>query len=101
MYRIAPSGGELHRLDVDLEQPNGLCFSLDEKLLYVNDSPGRRIFVYEVLADGSVSAPLDSGHAPSFIPFAQAPLPTAAPSATSSVTSTNTPNITTLRYGAI
>ena len=55
VYRIDPAGGELQRLNVDLEQPNGLCFSLDEKLLYVNDSPGRRIFVYDVLIDGSVS----------------------------------------------
>lgn len=55
VYRIDPRTGELQRLEVGLEQPNGLCFSLDEKLLYVNDSPGRRIFVYNVELDGSVS----------------------------------------------
>lgn len=53
VYRIDPDGG-LARLAVDLEQPNGLCFSLDESLLYVNDSPRRRIHVHRVLEDGSV-----------------------------------------------
>jgi gluconolactonase len=56
VYRMGPAGGELQRLAVDLEQPNGLCFGLDEKQLYVNDSPGRRIFVYDVQPDGTVTA---------------------------------------------
>ena len=34
--------------------PNGLCFSRDERLLYVNDSPNYKIFVYEVQPDGSL-----------------------------------------------
>lgn len=54
VYRIDPAGGPLQRLDIDLEQPNGLCFSVDEKQLYVNNSPGRCIFVYDVLGDGTV-----------------------------------------------
>ena len=29
----------LNRLADDFEQPNGLCLSLDEKRLFVNDSP--------------------------------------------------------------
>jgi len=49
------------------------------------------VYLYN-LADGSVSAPLDSGHAPSFIPFAQAPLPTAAPAATMPPSATRDPN---------
>ena len=56
VYRLDPDTGELQRLRVDLEQPNGLCFSLDESLLYVNDSPRKRIHVFRVLADGSVDA---------------------------------------------
>lgn len=55
VYRIAPDGG-LSRLAVTLEQPNGLCFSLDESLLYVNDSPRKRIHVHRVRKDGSVDA---------------------------------------------
>lgn len=54
VYRIDPQGGSLVRLAPRLEQPNGLCFSLDESLLYVNDSPRKRIHVYAVLPDGSV-----------------------------------------------
>ena len=55
VYRIDASSGLLARLAVELEQPNGLCFSPDEQLLYVNDSPRKRIHVHDVLADGSVS----------------------------------------------
>jgi gluconolactonase len=64
VYRIAPASGEPQRLAVDLEQPNGLCFSLDEKQLYVNDSPGRRIFVYDVQPDGTVTAGRLFAHTP-------------------------------------
>lgn len=35
-------------------QPNGLCFSPDESLLYVNDTIQTNIRVYEVRADGSL-----------------------------------------------
>src|SRR5690348_7035106 len=38
VYRIPPGGGELQLLVDDFAQPNGLCFSLDESLLYVNDT---------------------------------------------------------------
>ena len=56
VYRIDPASGALQRLAVDLEQPNGLCFNLDESLLYVNDSPRKRIHVHRVLPDGTVDA---------------------------------------------
>ena len=32
--------------------PNGLCFSPDESLLYINDTPRAHIKVYDVNADG-------------------------------------------------
>jgi len=35
--------------------PNGLCFSPDESLLYVNDTPNALIRVYDVAADGSLA----------------------------------------------
>ena len=38
----------------EFEQPNGLCFSPDESLLYVNDSPRAEIKVFDVAADGSL-----------------------------------------------
>ena len=39
----------------EFEMPNGLCFSPDESLLYINDTPNARIRVYDVAADGSLS----------------------------------------------
>lgn len=54
VYRIDPHTGDLDRLSPRLEQPNGLCFSLDESLLYVNDSPRKQIHVFPVLADGTL-----------------------------------------------
>jgi gluconolactonase len=57
VYRIPPGGGDPD-LVVDrdeFEQPNGLCFSPDESLLYVNDSPRAHIKVYDAAADGSLS----------------------------------------------
>ncbi len=35
--------------------PNGLCFSADEKILYVNDSPAYKIWAFDVHPDGSLS----------------------------------------------
>ncbi|MES2561220.1 MAG: SMP-30/gluconolactonase/LRE family protein, partial [Pseudomonadota bacterium] len=37
VYRISPDGSDLTLLIDDFEQPNGLCFSLDEKQLFIND----------------------------------------------------------------
>src|ERR1700758_1227618 len=56
VYRIAPGGGE-PRLLVDrylFEQPNGLCFSPDERQLYVNDTVQTLIRVFDVRPDGSL-----------------------------------------------
>jgi gluconolactonase len=57
VYRLPPDGGDLQLLvDRDLfEQPNGLCLSRDEKLLYVNDSAKKLIRVFNVAPDGSLS----------------------------------------------
>lgn len=64
VYRVAPDGGEPQRLSPELEQPNGLCFSLDERLLYVNDSPRRQIHVYPVHTDGSLGSGRLFAHLP-------------------------------------
>jgi gluconolactonase len=57
VYRIPPSGGAPQLLVArDLfEQPNGLCFSPDEKRLYVNDSAKALIRVFDVAPDGSLA----------------------------------------------
>ncbi|MEX0345425.1 MAG: isochorismatase family protein [Rhizobiaceae bacterium] len=58
VFRIKPgqSGGE-PELVVDRYQfsmPNGLCFSPDEKLLYINDTEQANIRVFEVNDDGTL-----------------------------------------------
>jgi len=42
VYRIDTSG-ELTLLASDFEQPNGLCFNLDESVLYVADTPRQHV----------------------------------------------------------
>jgi gluconolactonase len=57
VFRLPPGGGE-PALVVDkdeYEQPNGLCFSPDESLLYINDTPKAWIKVYDVGSDGTLS----------------------------------------------
>ncbi len=56
VFRIPPSGGQ-PQLVVDrslFDMPNGLCFSPDEKLLYINDTTQALIRVFEVNGDGSL-----------------------------------------------
>jgi gluconolactonase len=59
VFRIPPGqvGGE-PQLVVDRYQfsmPNGLCFSPDEKLLYINDTEQANIRVFDVETDGKLS----------------------------------------------
>lgn len=59
VYRIDPSQpGADPNLMVDrytFTQPNGLCFSPDERLLYINDTGQTNIRVYDVTAEGGLS----------------------------------------------
>ncbi len=57
VFRIAPGGGDPQLVveQDEYEQPNGLCFSPDESLLYINDTPKAWIKVYDVGSDGSLS----------------------------------------------
>jgi gluconolactonase len=57
VYRIPPGGGQddLQLLVDDFKQPNGLCFSPDESLLYVNDTERAHIRVFDVGADHKLS----------------------------------------------
>jgi gluconolactonase len=56
VYMIPPDG-ELQLIveEDEFEQPNGLCFSPDESLLYINDTPNALIRVYDVNADGTIT----------------------------------------------
>src|SRR3954465_11168483 len=61
VYRIPPEGGDPQLLVDDFDQPNGLCFSPDESLLYVNDTDNAHIRVFDVgpnhkLSNGRVFA---------------------------------------------
>lgn len=56
VYRVVP--GSEPKLVVDrnlFDQPNGLCFSPDEELLYVNDTVQALIRVFDVNSDGTLS----------------------------------------------
>jgi gluconolactonase len=55
VYRIPPGGGDLQLLVDDFEQPNGLCFSPDESLLYINDTPRAHIRVFDRRDDGRIA----------------------------------------------
>jgi len=55
VYRITPEG-VLKRLAADIERPNGIQFSPDEKVLYVANTLGEHVLAYDVVADGSVGA---------------------------------------------
>ena len=69
VYRIDPSTGDVAILIDDLEGPNGIAFSPDEKILYVVESlakPHRRIWAYDVVPPPSegnrgVPPPLGGG----------------------------------------
>lgn len=55
VYRVAPGGTSLALLADDFGQPNGLCFSLDEKQLYVNDTDRQHIRLFDVRDDGTLA----------------------------------------------
>ena len=59
VFRIPPGGGQ-DELDLavgedEFDMPNGLCFSPDESLMYINDTPRAHIKVFDVNADGTLS----------------------------------------------
>ncbi len=55
VYRIPAGGGDLQLLVDDFAQPNGLCFTADESLLYINDTDRAHIRVFDVGADHQLS----------------------------------------------
>jgi gluconolactonase len=54
VFRLPPDGKEVSLVIEDCVYPNGLAFSPDESLLYVNDSRLGIIRMFDVRADGSV-----------------------------------------------
>ncbi len=51
-YRLDPESRELTLLVDDFDQPNGLCFSLDESQLFINDTMRAHIRVFDVNGEG-------------------------------------------------
>jgi gluconolactonase len=54
LFYITPAG-ELKRLANDIDRPNGVQLSKDEKVLYVANTLGEHVLAYDVAADGSIS----------------------------------------------
>jgi gluconolactonase len=54
VYRLEPDRGEPQLVIDDFAQPNGLCFSPDESLLYINDTDRAHIRVFDLAADGTI-----------------------------------------------
>jgi len=54
VYRILPDG-KLELLVDDFDRPNGLAFSPDESILYIDDSPRRHVRAFDVRSDGSLT----------------------------------------------
>ncbi len=54
LYRVPPGGGdcELVAPKDEFGHPNGLCFSPDETILYVNDTDANNVKAFDVMADG-------------------------------------------------
>jgi gluconolactonase len=54
VYRVEPDGARITLLADDFAQPNGLCFSVDERWLFVNDTERMHIRVFDVVGDGTL-----------------------------------------------
>ncbi|NLE44937.1 MAG: SMP-30/gluconolactonase/LRE family protein [Chloroflexi bacterium] len=54
LYRVL-ADGTLELLVDDFDRPNGLAFSPDESILYVDDSPRRHIRAFDVRSDGALT----------------------------------------------
>jgi len=50
------SDGTLQLVADDFDRPNGLAFSPDESILYVDDSPRRHVRAFDVQADGTLAS---------------------------------------------
>lgn len=55
VFRLWPGSSHLEPVADDFWSPNGLTFSPDERLLYVNDTPRQHIRVFDVEPDGMLA----------------------------------------------
>jgi gluconolactonase len=59
VYRVTPDLGTLSLLTGDFVLPNGLAFSPDEQVLYINDSRRGHIRAFELLPNGTLAKQTD------------------------------------------
>jgi gluconolactonase len=55
VYRVSPDLGSISLIVDDLIGPNGLAFSPDESILYVNDARRRIVRAYDLLPNGTAA----------------------------------------------
>ena len=55
VYRLSPDGKTLTLLVDDFDRPNGLAFSPDESILYIDDTARVHIRVFDVKPDGTIA----------------------------------------------
>jgi len=59
VYRVTPDLGTMSLLIADFVLPNGLAFSPDETVLYINDTRRRHIRVFDLLPNGTLAKQTD------------------------------------------
>jgi gluconolactonase len=59
VYRVSPDLGTLTLLVNDFITPNGLAFSPDESVLYINDSRRRHIRAFDMVPNGTLARQTD------------------------------------------
>jgi gluconolactonase len=55
IYYLAPGGSQATRVISEIENPNGVMLSPDEKTLYANDKDGLYVLAYDVTANGTLT----------------------------------------------
>ena len=59
IYRVSPDLGTINLLVWDFASPNGLAFSPDESILYINDSSRKHIRAFDVQSGGLLAIATD------------------------------------------
>jgi gluconolactonase len=54
VFRVGPDPGSPELLVDDFDRPNGLCFSLDERRLFINDTARQHVRVFDVTPGGTL-----------------------------------------------
>lgn len=55
VYRLSPNGDTLTLLIDDFDRPNGICFSPDESILYINDTERMHVRAFDVQSNGTIA----------------------------------------------